>query len=177
MSYSVWWSGRDSLVDAACVSSQVGRWGSMTSHGGLDVGGRHSRTAANGMMCTRRRDDSARPANPRHQQAPAVEADRRRRRSSACRAAALAESGTRGADVSARVQVAEPTEHKAAVARRGTQACRPLATVACPGGSQLAAGRSTSEERSRRHLGGHPPVTRGCVLAGSGSVRQRISAV
>ena len=33
------------------------------------------------------------------------------------------------------------------------------------------------EERSRRHLGGHPPVTRGCVLAGSGSVRQRISAV
>jgi hypothetical protein len=99
MSYSVWWSGRDSLVDAACVSSQVGRWGSVTSHGGLDVGGRHSRTAANGMMCTRRRDDSARPANPRHQRAPAVEVDRRRRRPSACRAAALAESGTRGADV------------------------------------------------------------------------------
>jgi hypothetical protein len=175
MSYSVWWSGRDSLVDAACVSSQVGRWGSMTSHGGLDVGGRHSRTAANGMMCTRRRDDSARPANPRHQQAPAVEVDRRRRRSSACRAAALAESGTRGADVRVR---------GAGGRAKGAQGCCRSAgnpSMQAPGYRRMpwrrAAGSSTSEERSRRHLGGHPPVTRGCVLAGSGSVRQRISAV
>lgn len=125
---------RESVVDAACVSSQVWGWGSVTWDGGLDVGGRHSRTAANGMMCTRRRDDSGGPANRRRPSAGA-----------SCRWADGGESegegdgirnsrsGTevRGCGCGWPVPTEHKHQHKAAVAGRGTQVCK------APGGGRM----------------------------------------